>query len=483
MSILTRDEIELIHGTSMRILSEVGVRIESPSVLELLGKAGAKVDVGQGHAFLDERMVSKALESVPRKVRLGSRRGTDLEVPSEGVQMISPDGQPPAVFDLETRKKRPSTLEDVRKFAVLCDALPEVDYVWPPVVANDIPEGMVEKSSYYEFLETITYTSKHVQHGAASAEEASFQLEVASAIAGSPEELRRRPLFSDVCTPISPLRYDSGEAEALVMLSRAGIPMVHLSMGIAGSVTPVTVAGTLAVTNAENLCGLVLTQVASSGAPSIYSSFSGVADLRSGVFLCGAPEGNLMDAASIQMARRYGLPACCGGPSNSARTLSAEAAYQTALSSMACMMTGADLMVGLGGLDRAGMVSLEKIVMDCELWRWLKRMRAGISVDEATLGLDAVRRQGPGGTFLSDPHTLKHMRKDLMIPQITGYHAPGEPDHSMDDLIEYSRRRTKDILSTHKPPLLPKDIADRVGAVARKYGVLTKDGRQIFEHA
>ena len=483
MSVLAKDEIELVHETSLRILSEVGVKIESPSVLELLKGAGAKVDPQKQLAFLDERIVSQALKSAPRKIRLCSRRGVDYEIPGDDVQMISPDGQPPAIFDIETGKKRPSALRDVKNFAIVCDALPEVDYVWPSVVANDVPKQMIEESSFFEFLMTIAYTSKHVQHGAVSAKEANFQIEVASAIAGSPSDLRKRPLFSDVCTPISPLRYDKGEAEALLNLSRAGIPMVHLSMGIAGAVTPVTIAGTLAVINAENLCGLTLTQVARPGAPSVYSSFSGVADLKSGVFLCGTPEGNLMDAAAVEMARHYSLPTCCGGPSNSARTLSAEAGYQTAISTMACMMTGADLMVGLGGLDRAGMMSLEKVVMDCELWRWLKRMRAGIAVNESTLGFDAIKRQGPGGVFLSDPHTLKHMRKDLMIPQITGYHAPGEPDYSIDDLIEYSKRKTKEILKTYKPPLLSKEVADGVGKVAKRYSVLLGNGDQIFDHA
>jgi trimethylamine--corrinoid protein Co-methyltransferase len=340
-----------------------------------------------------------------------------------------------------------------------------------------------DKSSSFEFLATIAYTSKHVQHGAISPEEANFQIDIAAAIVGSREELRRRPIFSDVCTPISPLRYDQGEAEALVLLSRAGVPMVHLSMGIAGSVTPVTVAGTLAVINAENLCGLTISQVANPGAPSIYSSFSGVTDLRSGIFLCGTPEGILMDTASIEMAKHYGLPSCSGGPSNAARSLSAEAGYQTAMTATASVLTGSDLMVGLGGLDRAGMMSLEKLVMDCEVWRWIERLRAGINIDDATIGLDAIKRQGPGGVFLSDPHTLKFMRKDMMIPQVTSYHLPGEPDYSVDELMEYAKKKTKEILSSYEPPLLEKDVADRVRKVAQKYGILLKDGKQIFEHA
>jgi trimethylamine--corrinoid protein Co-methyltransferase len=480
MRVLSKEEIDLVHDSSLKILAEVGVKIESPSVVELMRKAGARTDQKTQTVFLNEKMVSQALKSAPKAIKLCSRRGVDYTVPGDGVQLISTDGQPPAMYDADSCTKRPSKLKDVKDFAVIADALPEVDFVWPPVVATDMPS---DKSSFYEFLITVAYTSKHVQHGATSAEEANFQVDVASAILGSKEELRRRPIFSDVCTPISPLRYDKGEAEALVILSRAGVPMVHLSMGIAGSVTPVTVAGSLAVINAENLCGLTISQVANPGAPSIYSSFSGVSDLKTGVFLCASPEGVLMDVAGIEMARHYGLPSCCGGPSNSARTMSAEAGYQSAITAMASLLTGSDLMVGLAGLDRAGMMSLEKLVMDCEVWRWLERVRAGIEVNEATIGFDAIKRQGPGGMFLSDPHTLKYLRKDMMTPQITGFHAPGEPDYSVDDLIEYSRKRTKEILSTHKPLLLSKGVAEKVGNVAKKYGILLKDGKQIFEHA
>lgn len=480
MSVLSREDIEQVHAVSLRILSEVGVKIDSPIVLDLMAKAGAKVDRSKSIMFLDERMVSEALRSAPKKVKLCSRGGVDYEVPNEGVQLVSPDGQPPAVFDVYTMSKRPSLLKDVIDFAVVSDAMPEVDFVWPPIVATDMPS---DKSSSFEFLATMAYTAKHVQHGAISQEEANFQVEVASAIVGSEEELRKRPIFSDVITPISPLRYDKGETEALVILSKAGIPLVHLSMAIAGAVTPVTVAGSLAIINAENLCGLTMSQVASQGAPAIYSSFSGVSDLKTGVFLCGTPEGVLMDVGAIEMARHYGLPSCAGGPANASRSLSAEAGYQSAMTAAASVLAGADLMVGLGGLDRDAMASLEKLVMDCEVWRWIKRLRHGMVVDDATVGLDAIRRQGPGGTFLSDPHTLRFMRKDLMIPQITGYHKSGEPDFASDELIEYAKRRVKEILANHRPPLLQKDVAERVGRVAKKYGIVLKDGKQIFPHA
>ena len=480
MGVLSKNEVEMVHETSLKMLSEIGYRIDSPKVLRMLAKAGVKTDEKKQLTFLDERFVNDALRSAPKSVKICSRGGKDYTIPQEGVQLVSTDGQPAAVFDIGSGKKRPSTLKDAVDLAILADALPEVDFIWPPVVATDMPS---EKSSYYEFLATIANSNKHIQHAAANEDEANFQIDIGTAILGSREELRRRPIFSDVVTPISPLRYDEGGVEGLVVLAKAGIPLVQLSMGIAGSVTPVSIAGTLAVINAENLCGLTISQIASPGAPSIYSSFSGVTDLKSGVFLCGTPEGILMDVAGIEMARHYGLPTCAGGPANASRTLSAEAGYQSAMTAMASMLAGSDLMVGLGGLDRDGMVSPEKLVLDCEVWRWMERLREGVTVDGATLGFDAMKRQGPGGTFLSDPHTLKFMRKELMVPQVTGYHLPGVPDYSVDDLIEYSKRKAKEMLKTHKPPLLDKETANRVGAVAKKYGIVLKDGSQIFSHA
>lgn len=477
MSVLSRDDREKLHQAALRILGETGVMVESPTALGLLAGAGARVDEGTMRAWLDERVVDEALRTAPRKVRICSRGGRDVTVPEEGVQIISTDGEPPAVLDLDRGVKRPSTLKDLVDLVVVADALPEVDFVWPPVVATDMPS---DRSSYYEFVATLANTSKHVQHGAASAEEALFQVEVCSAVLGSAEELRRRPIFSDVCTPISPLRYDRGEADGLVELARAGIPVVHLSMGIAGSVSPVTVAGTLAIIAAENLCGITMSQAASPGAPCIYSSFSGVTDLRSGVFLCGTPEGIIMDTAATEMAHHYGLPSCAGGPSNASRSLHAESGYQTGMTAMAAALAGSDLVVGLGGIDRAAMMSAEKLVMDCEAWRWLKRLRQGVEIDEERLGLDAIRRQGPGGTFLSDPHTLRHMRKDLLVPQVTAYHPMGQPDPTRDEMVVYAKTRVKEILSKHRPEPLEPLAAEKVGEICRRHGILHKDGSLIF---
>ncbi len=479
MQVLSNADVQRVHDMSLRILSEVGVRIESRQALDLLRDAGAKVD-DRGLAFIDETLVDRSVEAAPENVRISSRRGEDHVLPRDDVQLISTDGQPPAVFDPATGRKRASKLSDLKELTILADALPEVGFYWPMVIATDMPS---ERSSFYEFLTAIAYTSKHVQHGAASAEEAEYQIELCSAILGSREALKERPIFSDVCTPISPLRYDAGEADAIVVLAKAGVPVIHLSMGIAGAVTPASVAGSLAVINAENLCGMAMSQAASEGAPSVYSSFSGVMDLKTGVFLCGTPEGVLLDSAAVQMARHYRVPSCAGGPSNAARSLSSEAGSESAMTAMGALLTGADMMVGLGGLDRAGMMSKEKLVMDCETWRWTARLRQGIDTSDEAFGFDAIARRGPGGTFLSDAHTARFMRKEFLIPQVTVYHSKREPDRREDELLSFARGKAEDILSTYRPSLLHGETAEKVGEVAKKYGILMPDGTQIFDRA
>src|SRR4030067_447754 len=112
MQVLSKGEIEQVHQTSLKILSEVGVKVDSPSVRVLLEKGGARVDKKKGIIYLDESLVTGALKTAPKKVKICSRGGRDYSIPQQGGQLISPDGQPPAIFDVSKGQKRRSVLKD-----------------------------------------------------------------------------------------------------------------------------------------------------------------------------------------------------------------------------------------------------------------------------------------------------------------------------------------------------------------------------------
>lgn len=461
---LAHEQEDAVHDESIRILEEVGIKVTSPQVLKLLQDHGAKVDTGLQTAKLPETLVKDALRKAPKEVLMAGRdRKNDLRLPAGRVQACN-DGQPTEVWDVGTQSKRKSTIADLVEFAIICDAMPEVDLHWAAVVATDLPP---EISNLHEYAAAALYTSKHVQHGAGDVTDARYLIDVASAIVGSEKELRKRPIISITHTPITPLRYESGDIDAVLEFARAGLPVVNLSMAISGSVCPVTLAGTIALVNAENLGGAVIIEAAAPGAPILYSSESGPMDMRTGVFLSGSTEGSLINASGCQMARRYDLPSQVGGIAASGTAPGYEIGYQKAISALVPALAGADQIVGIGGFNRSGCESVEQVVMDCELWRNVLRCCGGVKVDRDTLGFDAIKRVGPGGYFMKDIHTLRHFKSEVLLPKIA---MKESPVGAMEEPMRLAaREEVRRILKEHRATAVDRSVKDDVRRILAKY--------------
>lgn len=461
---LTKEEEDTIHSESIRILEEIGIKVTSQPVLRLLKDAGANVDMKAQLVKITEELVKEALEKAPKEFLMSARESSkDLRLPATTVQGVN-DGQPTEVWDMNTQAKRKSLINDLIDLTLVCDAIPEVDLYWPEVVATDLP---AEVSNAHEYAASAAYTSKHVQHGAGSIEDAQALIDIASAIVGSEKELRKRPIVSITHTPITPLRYEEGDIDAAVIFARAGLPVIHLSMAISGSVCPVSLAGTITLVNAENLAGFFISQSAAKGAPVVYSSESGPMDMRTGVFLSGSTEGSLINAAGCQMARRYRIPSQVGGTAASGTMPGYEVGYQKAISGLLPALAGADQIVGIGGFDRSGCESVEQIVMDCELWRNILRACRGVKVDKDTLAFDAIARVGPGGYFMKDIHTLKNFKSEILLPKIAMRAAP--PGAKEEPIREAARAEAKRILSEHRPAPLDKSVKQSIREVLAKH--------------
>lgn len=462
---LTREEEDIIHSESIRILEEVGVKVTSAGLLRMLEEHGARVDKKTQVARLSEELVKTALSKAPKEFKMcGRDRSKDLELPSVGrVQGVN-DGQPTEVWDVDSQSKRKSTIDDLIDLTIVCDAMPEVELYWPEVVATDLPPSV---SNLHEYAASAAFTGKHVQHGAGDLTDAKYLIKLASAMVGSEKELKKRPIISLTHTPITPLLYNEGDIEAAVMFSKAGLPVVHLSMAISGSVCPVTLAGTAALVNAENLGGAVITELAAPGAPILYSSESGPMDMRTGVFLSGSTEGALINAAGCQMARRYRLPSQVGGLAASGTVPGYEVGYQKAISALIPAMAGADQIVGIGGFDRSGCESVEQVVLDCELWRNVLRAHRGIKIDRDTLAFDAISRVGPGGYFMKDIHTLRNFKSEVLLPKIAM--RPCAPDAKEEPIRTAARDEVRRLLKEHRPVALDKSVMQDVKDILRQY--------------
>lgn len=470
ISILSRDEIELVHENTLSILKDPGVKVHSPKALAVLEEGGAKIEKKDMRASIPEELVKETLRKIPKTIRLSSRNPKlDMVAPHIGPPFMATNGTAVYMTDLDTGEKRATTGKDLKEFMVLCDAMDPLDYVWNIVTAHDAPEHTHALS---ELAIALLNTTKHVQGEAMSATEARAEIEVAAAVAGGPDALYKRPLFSVIQCPICPLELEKGSIEATMEFAKAGIPVVSMSMALCGLTAPVSLAGTIAIINAENLASFAVSQLTNAGAPVVYSSESTSPNMMTGEIHYGALEEVLLASASAQMAHHYGAPSMVGGfgvgiagETPGIHLDPGEFMFTTMTS-----MTMTDFGSGIGGLDQAKGASLEQVVIDCEMWELIREMRKRIPIDDEHFVIDLIRSVGHGGSFLKELHTAKNLRKELFVPskEKANLYSTYRLGKDWKDAVANARAKAKKILSTHVPEQVDTDTKAKVDQIIRR---------------
>ncbi|HZL64301.1 MAG TPA: trimethylamine methyltransferase family protein [Thermoleophilia bacterium] len=455
--VLSRADIERMDAAIMEVLAEVGVRFPLERALDALERGGCRVDRESQIARLPESIVRAALQAAP-KAPLLAARDPQCDLILDGRRCyLSNDGCGVWVIDPESGERRPSTKDDVAASARFVDAVPEVSYYWGPVVtAEDVP---LASRPLHELEAIFASTSKHFQAvdvvGEGMARRA---VEMARVVAGGAEELRRRPLMSLIACPIDPLSNEAVSLEAALVCAEAGVPVGFLSLTLACASAPATMAGNLVVNLAAVIAGTVLLQLASPGAPVFLAGAPSVMDLKTGGYTGGSPEDYLLAAAATQMAHHYELAMAMGTQATGAKEPGWQAAVDDALSTLASVSAGAEMMNGCGLLDGSKALSYAHLLMEAEVYGIVQKVAGGIEVSDETLALDVIRRVGPNGTYLAEKHTRTHMGEIW---------RPGVWDRSSYDAwlaagkrgaLQNAEERAREILRTHAPEPLPDDV-------------------------
>jgi trimethylamine--corrinoid protein Co-methyltransferase len=471
ISILSGDDIERVHENTLYILEETGVKVLSEKALEMLERGGASVDREIMTAYLPEYLINEAVKSLPKDISLCARNPAhDMRTPRRGYPYTATNGTAVYTRDIATGEKRMTMAKDLLDFQVLSDAIDSIDYVWPIVTAHDGPEG---GHALNDFVISLKGTTKHFQGEAMSEREARDMIRVAAAVVGGEEELAKRPIFSAIQCPICPLEFEKGSVEVTMEFARAGIPVVSMSMALCGLTSPVTLASTVAIVNAENLASFVISQLAKPGAPVVYSSESSIMNMRTGEIKYGAIEEAAMAAAAGQMAKHYGAPSMFGGfgvglygTEPGVSSSAAEIAF-SAMTSLSLT----DFASGIGGLDQAKGAALEQVVIDADIWESIREIRRDISFDDEHFMTDLIEEVGPGGTFLKSPHTVRNMRKELFVPTpekgalFDLYRSTADQKA----VVEQARQRVKRILKEHRPEPLEEEAVAKIESVMSEY--------------
>jgi trimethylamine--corrinoid protein Co-methyltransferase len=457
---LTEGELRRIHDASLTVLEHTGVQVENELALELYRRGGARVDGSR--VRVTSSMVESALATVPSTVLLAGRDPAQ-DVLLEGKRVYAgTGGSPTMVLDPGADSVRPGTLRDLADLARLADALEHCDFITIPLHPTDVPAEDGPVNRFYTCLANSTkHVMSNVQIDAGSLAGVGQVIELASMIAGGLDALRARPLVSVVTSwMVSPLHLDTGVTSILLEWCKHGLPLVLSSAPMSGSTSPVTLAGTLVQLNAEQLSGIVLSQLVRPGTPVLAGYIPGVADMRSGGYLGGAVEFGIMQAAAAQLAHHYRVPIYGSGGMTDSKIPDAQAGYEKMATFMLAAMGGCNYIHhAFAMITNMNAASLEQAVIDDEIVGMALRVLRGMTVSMDTLAVEAIERVGPGGHFLMDGHTLQFMRSELFNPPLADRQNRAAWETSgMQSSRERAVARVSKVLGEHNPPPLEAHV-------------------------
>lgn len=309
-SILREADLAAIHDATLQVMEDTGVKVFSSRAREILAGAGCRVDEKNCMVHYPPMVVNDAISTAPGEILLAAR-DPERDIIIGGRKVVFKNfATGVQVLDPYTQELRMSTKEDLGNIARFCDSVPEVDFFTLAVAAQDVDPRVKD---LHEAEVVLNNTSKHFSHDTMSIASTHRVLDMAAAIVGGRDKLRERPIISLGTCPVTPLELTEECTDLIIEAAIAGVPVNILSMGLAGGTAPVTLAGTLVVTNAEVLGGIVLAQAVNKGTPVMYGTSNTIMDLIYTTSPVGAPEHAMFSAAVGQLGHFYDIPTDVGG--------------------------------------------------------------------------------------------------------------------------------------------------------------------------
>ncbi|MBM2854582.1 MAG: methyltransferase [Steroidobacteraceae bacterium] len=473
IEVISADQVEAIIDAALTILETRGMRFLEESSRQLLRSAGAEDDEAARVMRFDRGLVLEKLALAPAQFTLRARnRAHDLHIGGNDV-VFSSVGGPAFCSDLD-RGRRPGTHAELCDFMRLVQSLNILHQESGGAFeAMDLPP---ESRHLDLYLAQCTLLDKNCQAYALGRERTVDCIEMTCISLGvSREELARDPAVMAIVNTNSPLQFDIPMTEAVMALASAGQACCITPFTLAGSMSPVTIAGTLAQQTAEVLAVATLAQVVKPGAPIIYGSFTSNVDMQSGAPALGTPEYTKAALASGQIARRLRLPLRSSNTTSS-NCVDAQAAYESAMSLWGAIMGHANLVYHAAGWLESGLTaSFEKLITDAEMLQMMAEFLRPIEVNAGELALDAIAEVEPGGHHFGTAHTLARFETAFYMPMLsTRQNFESWQEAGSLDAARRANGIWKKLLADYqRPPLDPAIEEALTDYVARRKGEIS----------
>jgi trimethylamine--corrinoid protein Co-methyltransferase len=459
MEVLTAEQVNTIIESSLDVLEQQGMRFLEDESRKILRLAGAARADGDRMIRFDRGMVRELAALAPSQFPLRARNPAhDLLVGANNIIFTSVGG-PAYCSDLD-RGRRPGT------YAELCDYLKLVQSLnilhqegGGAFEAMDLPP---ESRHLDLYLAQMTLMDKNAQADLLGRERTLDCLEMTAISLGTDRDgLAESPAILGIINTNSPRLLDIPMSEAVREMAAAGQVTCITPFTLAGSMSPVTLAGTLVQQTAEVLAVVVLAQAVKPGAPVMYGSFASNVDMQSGAPALGTPEYARMTIAGGQIARALGLPFRSSNTTTS-NCVDAQSAYESEMSLWACTMAHANLVNHAAGWLECGLTaSFEKLIVDAEMLQMMAETLRPIEVNEEELALNAIAEVAPGGHHFGTSHTMARYQTAFYPSMLSSrQNFEGWKEAGSKDTAVRANRIYKTLLAEYEQPPIDAGIEE-----------------------
>jgi len=459
LSLLDENQCQMIHQGALQILDKTGVRVFHDKARALLASGGARIS-DDTLVHIPGELVEWALESAPEQIQL-YRRGTgEACVDLSGRKVSFGTGSDCLNYlDPKTGKRRPFTSEDVIDAIHLVDGLPELDFCMSMGIPADLGEDNAYQQQYAMLLE---HTSKPIVFVCDDESDCRAIASMAAAAAGGEDRLSKHPTLLLYSEPTTPLQHSTTATGKLLFMAEHRLPIVHSPAPMMGGTSPVTLAGGLALGNAETLSSLVLHQLQEEGAPFVYGSGLHHMDMKTTISVYGAPEFQLARVAIAEMGRFYKLPTWGYAGHSDSLQMDMQAAADAAFSVLVALLGGNNLVHDVGYLEAGLTTSPEMIVFSAEMISMMRRFMEGFGLEKEDFALDVIDQVGPGGDFLAADHTFEHFRSFWQPQLFTRQRVEEWTADGKLSLGDRLREKTLALIQNHQPEPLPDHVRQAI---------------------
>ena len=422
MDLVSEDEIESLHQATLKILRDTGVHFMSAKARDFLKtQPGTYVDDETEIVRFDPDLVEERVKTIPREFTIYARNPShNLKVGGNHIS-FSHLITPPYVMD-QDHGKRNGTNEEFQNLLRLTQSLNAVNFIYGyPVEPQDLHAETRHLDAYRSYIQLTDKIWRGYTLGDNRIMDAIEMARIGRGI--SNEQMVKEPSFIANVTTNSPLRIDEPMGEGLMLMAEANQPISITSFAMAGAIAPITVAGATAMQNAEILAAVVLSQSVRAGAPIVYGTFTANVYMRTGAIAFGGPDLAKATLLSGQLARRYGFP-LKSAVTNGAKTLDAQAGYETQGALWAAINSGASIVAHACGWMESGLtVSREKMIIDAEMIQMMNNTLEPMDMSEDAMAVDTIHEVGPGGQYFDCDHTIARFKTENYEPMVSDWES------------------------------------------------------------